>query len=362
MKKLLSVVYLTIVSLPLLLLLQCAATPPPPPKKDTLKIMSYNVLKYGSGCQGPAGKLHQYLGTIVGYLKPDILGLVKVEAIPQPGNTKGKASVGFADSILVNALNKGGRKYAYCPFTNAARDNNQNILFYNRGKLGYSGYETVVSDGTDINMYKLYYMDPELPKTHDTVFLYIVLVHTDSGDKPDDRDRQMTELMAALRKRFTALPNMVVMGDFNLRKTNETGYQVLTNNAEEKFRFVDPPFSIDKKAELPANWDKHPERCAAYLTTSTRKKEDEPNDCGTGGGAKGWYDHIFLSPVIAEKSGSRYGYIPGSYHTVGNDGKRIDRSVNDMPNSAAPKDVLDALYQMSNKYPVMLELGVYTTK
>ena len=338
---------------------QCTAMPP---QKDVIKIMSYNVLKYGDGCQGSNSRLHGYLKTIVNYTDPDILGLVKVEAIPKTFTDKGKAPVGFADSILLYALNAAHPgKYAYCPFTNAAKDNNQTLLFYNMHKFGCSSYVTLVSDLTDINLYKLYYLEPNLPKTHDTAYLYIVLVHTDSGDGSDDRDRQMTELVSALRKQFSSLPNIIVMGDFNLRKTKEQGYQVLTNNSEKNYCFIDPPFEVDKKVAYPANWDKHPESFAKFLTTSTRRKEKEPNECGTGGGAKGWYDHILLAPSLANKA-NYYHYVPGSYHTVGNDGHRVDVSVNDMPNKAAPKDVLNALYQMSNKYPVMLELGISPDK
>jgi endonuclease/exonuclease/phosphatase family metal-dependent hydrolase len=334
----------------------------PPLQKDLIKVMSYNVLKYGDGCQGPIFLLHGYLKTIVNYTEPDVLGLVKVEAIPQTVVAKGKAPMGFADSILANAFNSTHPgKYACCPYTNAARDNNQNLLFYNTGKLGFASCATLVSDISDINIYKLYYREPNLAKTHDTAFIYFVLVHTDSGDRPDDRDRQMKELMGALRKYFAALPDIVVMGDFNLRKSSEQGYQLLTNNAEQNYRFIDPPFAIDKKAAYPANWDKHPERFSSFLTTSTRKKDKEPNDCGTGGGAKGWYDHILLSPALAGSS-NYYHYVPGTYRTIGNDGNRIDRAVNDLPNKSAPQEVLNALYQMSNKYPVMLELGISPRK
>ena len=329
----------------------CKTSPTP---RDVIKVMTYNVLKYGDGCQGTGSQMHGYLKTIVKYTDPDILGLVKVEAIPSALSDKGKAPKGFEDSILLNALNAAHPdKYACCPFSNAARDNNQTLLYYNKHKFGFSSFVTLVSDVTDINMYKLYYLGYNLPNTKDTSFLYIVLVHTNSGDDPDERDRQMTEVMSAMRKRFPALPNVIVMGDFNLRKTNEQGYKVLTNNAEKSYCFIDPPFAIDKTVEYPANW----ERFAGYLTTSTRKQDKEPNNCGTGGAAKGWYDHILLAPPLGNKS-NHYYYISHSYRTIGNDGHRVDASVNDLPNKSAPAEVLDALYQMSNKYPVMLELGI----
>ncbi len=338
-----------------LFLLQCKRALP---QKDAIRIMTYNVLKYGDGCQGSTDLYHGYLKTIVSYTDPDLLGLIKVEAIPQRPGDKGKAPFGFADSILSRALNTAfPGKYAYCPFSNKARDTNQALLFYNRSKLGFVSMATLVSDITDINMYKLYYRDLNLAKTHDSAFLFIVLVHTDSGDEPDDRNRQMDELMKAIRRQFAKLPNIIIMGDFNLRKAKEDGYQLLTNNAERSYRFCDPPFAIDKTVSYPANWEKHPEKFAGFLTTSTRKKSKEPNECGTGGGAKSWYDHILLSPSLTSSS-NYYHYVPHSYRTIGNDGKRIDISVNELPNKSAPAEVLNAIYQMSNKYPVMLQLGV----
>jgi hypothetical protein len=326
-------------------------------EKEVIKIMSYNVLRYGDGCQGTDRQLHGYLKTIVNYASPDILGLVKVEAIKTNTDINGKAPVGFQDSILVRALNASHPgKYACCPFTNGAKDDNQNLLFFNKHKFGFASVVTLVSDVSDFNMYKLYYLNVNLAKTHDTAFLYIVLIHTFSGDGSNDRDRQMVELSRAIKRKFSTLPSIVIMGDLNLRKTNETGYQELINSVDAGSRFTDPPFSIDNKVSYPANWDKHPERFSSYLTTSTRRTAKEPNSCGTGGGAKGWYDHMLLSPSLANGSGG-YHYIPRSYHTVGNDGNRINKSVNDLPNTAAQKEVLDALFQMSNKYPVMLELA-----
>lgn len=345
----------------LLLTIVCSLGEPALAQKDVINIVSYNVLKYGNGCQGPNSETHSYLKTIVKYTNPDILGLIKVETIATK-DKKGRAPIGFADSILRYALNAAfpGR-YNYCPFSNKAKGNDENVLFYNQQKFGFSSMVTLVSDLTDFDMFKLYYRDVGLSKLHDTMFLYIVLVHAESGDKPDDRDRQLAELMIALSKQFNTLPGMVIMGDFNIRKTKEEGYQSLVKNAEEKYRFLDAPFGIDKDVSYPSNWDKHPERFAAFLTTSTRKKQNEPNDCGTGGGAKAWYDHMFLSPSLTGKADFCH-YVHHSYRTVGNDGKRINRSVNDMPNASAPADVLNALYHMSNKYPIKIELEITKAK
>src|SRR5581483_3228933 len=53
--------------------------------------------------------------------------------------------------------------------------------------------------------------------------------------------------------------------------------------------------------------------------------------------------------------------IPNSYRTIGNDGQRFKVGINNKNahiNTSAPAEVIEALYQMSNKYPVMVDLEV----
>ena len=97
-----------------------------------------------------------------------------------------------------------------------------------------------------------------------------------------------------------------------------------------------------------------------FLTTTTRALATIPNTCGTGGGAKSWYDHLFISPWLV--NGTNYmKYISNSYKTIGNDGNRIGHNVNDVTpvvNSSAPAAVINALFQFSDKYPVTIKLLV----
>lgn len=331
---------------------------------DTLKIMSYNVLNYGDGCQGSNATLSPHLQKIITYTQPDILGLVKVASIKSSINDAyGIAPVGFADSICTQILNPANPAASYnvCPYTNTAYADNISLLFYNKQKLGFISQEVITSYITDFNLYKLYYKDPNLALTNDTTFLFVLLNHTKSGDDATQRNTQINQQIAALKQRFSHLPNLIDMGDFNTRSSMEDGYNLIVNNTDTGFRFKDPPFGIDSTLSYPALWSGTTLTYSSYLTTSTRASTTIPNSCGTGGGGKSWYDHIFLSPWISE--GSNFiQYLPDSYKTIGNDGHRLGMSINDSSvytNTTAPAEIIDALFQFSNKYPITLQLLIH---
>ena len=331
---------------------------------DTLRVMAYNVLYYGDTppCQGPHSDSHGYLKTIVSYANPDIIGLEKMAAIPMyPGDNSGTAPAGFADSILQFALNAAypGR-YDYCTYTNASGADNMSILFYDTQKLGFENIVSSYANITDFNTYKLYYKSADLATTHDSVFLYVTLNHDNSGSGTSDaatRGMQIAGEMAQIETHFTQLPNMLNMGDFNTHNSSEACYQTLTDPTDTSFRFYDMPFYPDAVYTYPADWDDNPGTYAPNLTTSTRLTS-VPNGCGSTGGGKSWFDHIFVSSSIVNNEAG-LSYIPHSYRTVGNDSNRVGISINAAPtNTSAPSAVIDALFQMSNKYPVMIDLAL----
>ena len=335
-------------------------TPPLPntvDKTDTLQIMAYNVLNYGDGCQGPASVLDSFFKTIIQYVQPDLLSCEKMNAFyPVPGSFGN-----LADEITTNVLNAVfPNRYACAMSTNTAGAGDMSVLFYNQQKLHFVSRRTLVVDITDFNLYKFYYNDPNLPITHDTTFFYVVVNHTQSGSSSRDRDQQVTQEMQALRSEFASFPNLIDMGDFNTRSSLEAGYQAIVTSPDSSTLMSDPPYYPDKALTYPGNWDVTPYLAAPYLTTSTRQSASIPNACGTGGGAKSWYDHIFISSWVVK--GSNYiQYLPHSYQTIGNDGNRLginENSSTPVTNTSAPAAVIDALFQFSNKYPVAIKLLV----
>lgn len=335
-------------------------------QSDTLRVMAYNVLYYGDRppCQGPHQSYHKYLETIIRYANPDLVSLEKMAAIPNyKGDPSGVAPLGFADSVKTMVMDQAyPGKYEYAPFTNNAAADNVNLLFYNKIKLGFLGIVSNYVNVTDFNTYKFFYRDSLLKQNHDTIFLFLTTNHTVSGTSASNiaaRNSQVMGQFNQIKSVFNVLPNYISMGDFNVHNSNEAGYLSLTQISDTNFILYDPPFYPDAKYNYPADWDQFPNLYASHLTTSTRQSSKIPNSCGTSGGAKSWYDHILFSRAIAQNlSGIKY--IPNSFKVIGNDGRRKGISVNDpsIPNYSVPSNVLEAIFQMSNKYPIMATFEV----
>lgn len=324
---------------------------------DTLNVMAYNVLKYGDGCQGSTAVLNGYLQTIVKYVRPDLFSFEKMAAFP-PAST---LPANLADDVTLNALEPiFPGKYTYATPSNTANANNMSVLFYNKQKLTFFKTETLSANVTDFNLYKLYYNDSNLSITHDTTFLYVIVNHTQSGSSSTTRDLQVETVMKSLRAKFAYLPNVINIGDFNTHNSYEAGYQAIVTSVDSATVMNDPPFYPDKSVPYPAEWENNTSAYARFLTTTTRALTTIPNSCGTGGGAKSWYDHIFTSPWLVK--GSNYmKYLPNSYQTIGNDGNRVGVDINSptpVINSSVPAAVINALFRFSDKYPVSIKLIV----
>ncbi|MDE3213536.1 MAG: hypothetical protein KGM98_09910 [Bacteroidota bacterium] len=337
-------------------------TPGPPiqgsvDKTDTLRVMAYNILNFGNLCQGSTTVLDGYFNRIIQYAHPDLVSCEKMTAFDySPG-----AAGNLADDLVQHAFNvQDSGKYAYAAPTNASGSGTLSVIFYNTRKLGYLSTVDLLSLVTDFDLYKFYYKDVNLALTRDTTFLYAVVFHTKSGSASLERDFQDSTVMSALRTRFSYFPNLVLMGDFNTTGSYEKGYQSIITSIDSNTAMSNPPYYPDETLHYPGNWSVSPSYVAPYVTTSTRSLPYSPNSCGSSGGGKGWYDHIFISNWLIH--GDNYiRYIPNSYQTIGNDGMRIGQSINStLPsvNNSAPAEVLNDLYYFSDKYPVMVQLEV----
>lgn len=326
--------------------------------RDTIRVMAYNTLgfSYTDGCQGAIPPLYADLKAIFQFAKPDIMGLDKMACTDSSASDHGGISpYYFPDTVISECLDS---NYSYCPFTDMSgcTDGDGSILFYNHTKLAYLSTTLLYSGEEDIDLFKLYYNE-WLNGGADTTYFYVVLCHTISGTSSAGRDNQDSTVINKLKNMFSNMPNLIYMGDFNTHNSGEPGYEYITQtDANANFIMDDPCFHPDAKLTYPIGWQTDPSACAAELTTTTRETT-EPNSCGTTGGAMDWYDHIFLSQSLVNGT-NNITYVRNSYTTIGNDGNRIGVSVNTGTNLSAPSNVLNALFNFSDKYPVEVTLAV----
>jgi len=317
---------------------------------DTINIVSYNVLDYGMPNTVSCPTLnspnrHQYLKTIINYTKPDILGLVKMTALPTTFAT---------DTITKMVLDSACQGcYAHVDYTNLSGYEKTNMLFYKKAKFGYmSTTPLYYADNTvsDICLHKLFYKDTNLVYTHDTTFLSIILVHLQSGaSSASSRAAEITGVMNWLNANVTTLGNYMFMGDFNTQNSSEACYQSIITSPNIPTLFFDPVENL-------GNWAGTPTLYSNYLTQSTRLID--PGDCGATGGMDDWFDHVMVSEAILYGSKSVQ-YVADSYTTIGQDGQHTLGAITGTPtNTTVPADVLNALYYMSSHLPLSVKLAI----
>jgi hypothetical protein len=319
---------------------------------DTLRVMTYNVNNYGfpptSGCtlQNPMLK-HPFLRTVIGYTDPDILGLEKMDASPA-SFSKDTVISEVLDSVCAGC-------WGHSSFTDVSGYGKVDMLYFKTSKIGFISTTTIFSadpNVSDINLHKLYYKSPNLATTHDTAFINVILMHDKSGNDPSDSAERSDDVSAAmtwLNSHVTAPGNYIFMGDFNTQTSTEGCFQSVIHSSSAYTSFTDPTDQV-------GDWSADPAAYADYLTQSTRTTD--PGDCAAVDGMTEIYDHIlYTAPVM---QGSKYlRYLPGSYTVVGQDGHHTGIAIHAPPaDPAAPSDVVDALYYMSEHLPVASMLAV----
>ena len=312
---------------------------------DTLKIFSYNTLNYGVGatkqCPGLLTfKKHVYLREILKYERPDIIAFMKMDS-----------STSFATDTIPNKILD---SVCYKCYNHGIPTNHHgyakiDMMYYRNDKLGFVSTSTLVSGNnvdsiSDINVHKLYYKSPDLPTTHDTQFINIIVVHLYSGKLNSlYRSNEILGMMDTIQARYTSLGNFIVTGDFNSQSCTELCYEYLTSPSDTNYRFYDPGF-------FNKDWKGNDALYAKYLTQTTRV--DTLTDCGSTGGLKDIYDHMLFTRSLMDGLDS-VKYLPGSYHVVGQDGKHTGHALIDTPaNIIVPTNIVKDLYYMSNHLPI----------
>jgi hypothetical protein len=298
--------------------------------QDQIKIMYYNILNF----PGATPQRVDTLKKIIQYAEPDVFVVNELES-----NTG-------ANSILNNALNQNGvTSYQKAAFVNGP--DTDNMLYYNSDKLELSSQKQISTTLRDISEYVLFYKDPNIGQEEDTIFYYFYSLHLKAGSTDEfQRNIECTTLRNYLNEKSN-LENVFVGGDFNFYNSSEPGYSTLVNSSTLKLN--DPVF-------LTGNWHEN----SNYKVVHTQSTRTTALSDGSGGGMDDRFDFIFVSDdVLSGVNG--VDYVNNTYRALGQDGIRLNQSINIPTNTLLPADIARALFFMSDHLPVMMTVDVNYT-
>lgn len=314
--------------------------------------MQYNLLYYGevttqcTQSNNGVARKDPYLKTILQHVKPDILVV----------NEMGCNKV-YGDRIVTNCLNIGTDKYKRSELQQNGFQGICNMLFYNSEKLGLLSQFKVQKNKSNDNLVRVIdihqlYVKGDYLKAADTVKITPATAHLKAGSTSNDaRDRaDMTESFVDFVKSNTIKGNMLFAGDFNIKSSSEQCYKNLLEESDSDYKFHDP-------VNRPGSWNNR-SSFADLHTQSTRSSGG--NSCFSSGGMDDRFDFILIGDDI-KASRKNIKYIPDSYRALGQDGNRLNGSIDSPVNNSEPLSVISALYNMSDHLPVILDLEVSTS-
>ena len=143
--------------------------------------------------------------------------------------------------------------------------------------------------------------------------------------------------------------NFVLSGDFNVYTSSEEAYDNLVNNPNYLVRFHDP---IGRSG----NWNNN----SQFADIFTQSTHTGAASCASNGGMDDRFDFILVSNKV--KNGSdKVKCLPETYHAFGQDGRRFNGSIINPANTSVSGTVAQALYDMSDHLPVVMDYAISQT-
>lgn len=314
--------------------------------------MVYNLLNYrnttnqcNNNNNSPATK-ENALEIIVDHTLPDVLVCNEVGDSPNGFN---------AFTLMNSALNKNGKSfYRMANYTNNF-SSITNMLYYNSNKLVLEKQNTITRDLNNVNLvrlidiYTLYYNDNNLALHNDTTRLHIIAAHLKAGNTTADRNERAlaTEAVMAYLDTINASGNYFFMGDLNVYRATEPSFlDLVAYSADPSLNFYDPANAV-------GSWSNN----SSFAAVHTQSTRTSGNGCASGGGMDDRFDFILASDEVMNDS-DKVVYIPGTYKALGQDGNRFNQSINSPTNNSAPFFVINALRDLSDHLPVMMDVKV----
>ncbi len=317
--------------------------------KDTLVIMHYNLLNYGNvttyctANNNSVNNKDEYLKTITNYVKPDIFTI----------NEIGCNNV-YARRIKNLVLNADSGSYEQTTLMRSGNQSICNMLFYNTEKVIVSNHEiiTKAENGSSIvraiDLYELKFLSTNLPENTfqtDTPATQLLTMHLKAGSGSSNKVQREAAAAGVMDYLETNKNpgNYLLTGDLNLYTNTEGAWQNFTDWSAPSFNFIDP---INRAG----SWNNNSSYSDVH-TQSTRTS----GGCFSGGGMDDRFDFILASQYLLNGRNSVQ-YIPGTYKALGQDGKRFNGRLNSPTNNSAPPKVIEALYNMSDHLPIIMQV------
>ncbi|MFN5319765.1 MAG: endonuclease/exonuclease/phosphatase family protein [Bacteroidia bacterium] len=292
---------------------------------DTIKLISYNVLRF------PAGNAFKapLLRPIINYLQPDIVGLNEL-----------------TNSNALDSLSK--YVFSSTNFEHAQWVEESELMgcvFYRKDKIKLAKQFSLATAPRRTNVYTFYSANQDFTQHPDTVWLTCMLVHFKSsqGTSNEDLRAQQAADIRIYANNRPASNNYVLMGDLNLYGADEPAWTHLT--AEGNAKFYDP---INRAG----SWSNN----ILYSDIHTQSPRTTSFDLGVTGGMDDRFDFILCTEAVLNGT---YGMriIPETYRAVGNDGNHFNQSILAQPeNLSVPDSVLTALHDFSDHLPVCTDI------
>jgi endonuclease/exonuclease/phosphatase family metal-dependent hydrolase len=174
----------------------------------------------------------------------------------------------------------------------------------------------------------------------------IYSTHLKAGTTADDENERAQEA-TVLRNYLNDLPAnsyFLVCGDFNMESSNESAFGILAGSQSDNDGRVKDP--INKLGDWYNN--------SAFANLHTQSTRTIQFEGGASGGLDDRFDLVLISYAL--DGTNELLYKPGSYLAYGNDGKHLNKAVNDGTNEAVNSVVANALYEASDHLPVVIEI------
>ena len=295
-----------------------------------IRVMSWNLLNY-SGLNEDSRD--EDIRKVLKIIEPDVVVIQEME------------STFGVDHFLKKVLNANSRrKYKAAQFYDGP--DTDNALFYDKSRLNLKSHKQIPTSFRDISEFSL--KIKKGPSEGSEFKLYSV--HFTEG-RGSSYKKQRENQADTLRTHLNGLlmdSVFLVCGTFNMTTSQEKAYKILTGSQADSIGG-----NIGRLKDLIKKSGKWYNR-TKFKHTHTESTRKAKFGGGAGGGLDDRYDMILVSYRLDQNS--ELTYMPGSYIVCGNDGKHLNKSINDPENKIISSDIADALYKASDHLPVIIDL------